>query len=130
LGADLQGEYGLQNLSLVYPLREVRQMREMLSCFEETTMREPNQVQALIRRAVDARRTERGVKARLKRVYGFSDHQVAALLLAADPVKPSADTQLMLAAAALHSAKELRVPALAIAPRRNALTSFRKGQIF
>ncbi len=55
-------------------------------------MREPNAVRNLIDRAVIARRTERAVKARLKSVYGFNDQQVAAMLLAADPVKPSADT--------------------------------------
>ncbi len=92
-------------------------------------MRTPNEIQALVGRAVSARCTERAVKARLKQL-GFTDAQVSALLLAGDPAKASSDTQMMLAAAALDSAMAKRVPAFATAPRRNALTSFRKGQIF
>ncbi len=92
-------------------------------------MRKPNEVQALINGAVDARRTERGVKVRLKQL-GFNDTQIGALLLAADPVKPSADTQVMLVAAALENAKLLRKSIFETAPRRNALTAHRRGQIF
>lgn len=88
-------------------------------------MRTPNVVRSLVGRAVQARRIERDARAGLRRL-GFDNAQISAMLLAADPTKPSAPTQITLGAAALQRGLMLR-EVLPPGPRKS---NHLKGSLF